>query len=99
MCVAMTSSSVPARGPPAPVLSRGPVELVYPLGVAPEQLLLALGPQAQLADLARGALEVDDREVGAEQHLVLAPAIDEVDELGLPVARRVGVGADVHVGV
>src|SRR5438067_6554321 len=68
------------------------VELVEARRVLPEELFARGGAQWQVADLAGGALEVDDREVRAEQDLVLPPAIDEVHELRLPVFRPVGVG-------
>src|SRR5687767_11690767 len=61
------------------------IKSVDPKGVVAQQLALGLGLEPERLDLGARTLEVEDREVGAEQHLVLAVAVDEAHERLGPV--------------
>ena len=57
------------------------------------------GPQSQGLDFVARALEVQDGEIGAEYHLVLAVAVDVLHEGLGPVPGAVRVRADIDVGM
>jgi len=53
---------------------------------------------ADFRDLCERVAVADGREVGGEHHLGASGAPQEVEHRRRPVARRVGAGAEVHVG-
>lgn len=74
-------------------------ESVDPLQVAAEQQLPGFLVEAQLVHLGWALLEGGARVVRAEHGLLAPFALDVLDELGRPAARRDAVGAGGDVGV
>ena len=75
------------------------LQSVNPQHVVTEKFPPHLRLEAVIGDLLHGAAEIDHRKIGAEDHLVLAPGVDEAHEALRPIARAVRVRADEDIGM
>ena len=63
--------------------------------IFPKKLLLRLFIEPEFMNLASSPFKINDRKICPEQNFVLAPTVDKVNKLALPVLGRISVGTRV----